>query len=99
MMEAGLMAEVQSLRDSGVDGRYPAMSGLGYRQLLSYLAGETTLDEAVERIKFETHRFARQQNTWFRLDDPQINWFDMAEVNVETAVASFVSDWLHRGKT
>ena len=46
-------------------------------QLIAFLEGERTLEEAVERIKFETHRFARQQATWFRLDDERIRWFDL----------------------
>ena len=54
-----------------------------------------TLDEAVERIKFETHRFARQQNTWFRTADPAITWFDMGEEGIETAVLAFVNRWLN----
>ncbi|MCA9934638.1 MAG: tRNA (adenosine(37)-N6)-dimethylallyltransferase MiaA, partial [Anaerolineales bacterium] len=65
MMSDGLLAEVEALRDAGHGRFLPAMSGLGYRQLYAYLDGEMALDEAIERIKFETHRFARQQNTWF----------------------------------
>ncbi len=94
MMAAGLLDEVQALRDAGYNRFLPAMSGLGYRQLYAYLEGEMTLEEAVERIKFETHRFARQQNTWFRTDDPAIAWFDMGEAGVETAVLDYVREWL-----
>lgn len=94
MMADGLLAELEELRDAGYGRSLPSMSGLGYRQLWVYLAGEMSLDEAVERIKFETHRFARQQATWFRLDDPAIHWFDAAAVEVVTAVATFVQDWL-----
>ena len=96
-MAEGLLAEVQELRERGY-GRYlPAMSGLGYRQLLAYLDGEMTLEEAVERIKFETHRFARQQYTWFRRDDERIHWFEMGEEGVETAVMQHVGSWLQAG--
>ncbi len=94
MMKNGLLAELEGLRDGGY-GRYlSSMSGLGYRQLWAYLDGEMTLDEAVERIKFETHRFSRQQNNWFRRDDERINWFDMEQDGVETAVIKFVQNWL-----
>lgn len=90
MMAAGLLAEVSALRQAGY-GRYlPAMSGLGYRQLYAHLEGEMTLAEAVQRIKFETHRFVRQQYTWFRLDDPRITWFDLETVDGETAVLRYV---------
>jgi tRNA dimethylallyltransferase len=94
MMEAGLLAEVEALKAAGYKRPLPAMSGLGYRQLLAYLAGETTLAEAVERIKFETHRFARQQHTWFRADDARIHWFDMGEEGPEEAVLAAVQGWL-----
>jgi tRNA A37 N6-isopentenylltransferase MiaA len=52
--------------DRGYDWELPAMSGLGYIQFRPYLAGETTLEEAVERVKLETHDFIRRQYTWFR---------------------------------
>ena len=94
MISAGLLAELEVLRDAGYGRSLPAMSGLGYQQLWAYLAGEMTLDEAVERIKFETHRFARQQNTWFRQDDPRIAWFDLGGDGGETAVIDHVQHWL-----
>lgn len=94
MMANGLLAEVKALRDAGYGRSLPSMSGLGYRQLYAHLAGEMTLDEAVARIKFETHRFVRQQNTWFRAEDPRIVWFDMEQDGVETAVLDYVRAWL-----
>ena len=54
----------------------PAMTGLGYRQIGQYSAGEVDLDEAVALIKKGTRRFVQQQYNWFRLDDPQIHWLD-----------------------
>ena len=93
MIAAGLLDEVEALRDAGYGRRLPALSGLGYRQLSPYLEGEMSLAEAVERIKFETHRFVRQQYTWFRLDDPRIHWFDMDDDGVEAAVIELVRDW------
>lgn len=92
MMAAGLLAEVKRLYGAGY-GRYlPSMSCLGYRQMLDHLAGKLTLAEAIERMKFETHRFARQQHTWFRQDDERIVWFDMGDDGVETAVFAYVKD-------
>ncbi len=99
MMAAGLLAELAELRGKGYGRSLPAMSGLGYKQLWAYLDGEMSLDAAIERIKFETHRFARQQATWFRRDDPAITWFEMADEGVETAVIAFVQQWLNVGET
>ena len=98
MMADGLLAELKRLRDLGYGRSLPSMSGLGYRQLWAYLDGEMGLDEAVERIKFETHRFARHQANWFRPDNPAITWFGMDD-DVETAVLDHVKRWLKEGET
>jgi tRNA dimethylallyltransferase len=79
MMEMGLLDEVKRLVETGYGWDLPAMSGLGYRQIGQYLRGEVSLEEAVALIKKETRRFVRQQYNWFRLDDPQIKWFDVSE--------------------
>jgi tRNA dimethylallyltransferase len=94
MMAVGLLAEIETLRQAGYGRHLPAMSGLGYKQLWAYLDGEMSLEEAVERAKFETHRFVRQQATWFRLDDPAITWFDMEKEGAEAAVLNFVRQWM-----
>lgn len=94
MMAAGLLDEVTGLLAAGYGAELPPMSGLGYRQLLTYLAGKSSLEEAVERIKFETHRFARQQATWFRRDDPRIMWFDLDEDDQAMEAVAYVEDWL-----
>jgi len=94
MMESGLLDEVTELKRQGYDGNLGSMSGLGYRQLLAYLDGETTLDEAVERIKFETHRFIRQQSNWFRLDDKAITWFDVTTPAWKELAVSHVQEWI-----
>ena len=77
MMEAGLLDEVKGLVGMGYGRHTPAMSGLGYQQLLDYLDRTLTLDEAVERIKYETHRFVRHQNNWFERQIQNVNWFDV----------------------
>lgn len=94
MMEAGLLQEVHELAEEGFGRKLPAMSGLGYRQLWAYLRGEMTLEEAVERIKYETHRFVRQQYNWFKPEDPHIHWFDVTEEGWAKRVEALVEDWL-----
>lgn len=94
MMSAGFLEEVEHLLNQGFDHYLPSMSGLGYRQLCAYLRGECTLEEAIVRIKFETHRYARQQNTWFKTDDPTIKWFDVLHDNWVRDVEYFVESWL-----
>ena len=94
MMATGFLDEMKQLYQAGYSRQLPAMSGLGYRQLYAFFEGEMSLEEAVERIKFETHRFARQQATWFRQDDAQIHWFDLGEEGAATTVSTFLHDWL-----
>lgn len=93
MMADGFLDEVKRLRDAGYGRQLPAMSGLGYRQLWAYLAGESSLEEAIERIRFDTHRFVRQQATWFREDDPAIVWYEIG-AGLEAAVVEHVALWL-----
>lgn len=94
MLANGLVEEVTKLREQGYTAQIPAMSGLGYRQILTYLRGEMTLEEAVDRIKFETHRFARQQATWFRQDDPRIHWIDASANDPLEDIRVAVASWL-----
>lgn len=66
MIKNGLVDEVKKLLDMGCKRDSTAMQGLGYKEILSYLAGEVTLDEAVYIIKRDTRHFAKRQLTWFR---------------------------------
>jgi tRNA dimethylallyltransferase len=86
MMQRGLLAETQRLLDAGYSPQLPALTGLGYRQMIQHLQGQLSYDEAVAAIKQRTRRFVRQQYTWFRPDDPRIVWFDLEEVGYEAIV-------------
>ena len=77
MIEQGLVEEVKKLVNVGYDSDLPAMSGIGYKQITSFLRDETTLPAAIQQIKFETHRFVRHQYNWFQLKDDRIHWFDI----------------------
>ena len=92
-LAAGLVDEVRRLLAAGYLTASPAMSSLGYRELAAYLRGELSLDVAAERMKFETHRYVRQQYTWFRLDSPAIHWLDIA-TDVVPAALALTRAWL-----
>jgi len=77
MIDRGLVEEVKALISRGYRLDLPSMSGIGYRQIGEYLEGKTSLEAAVQQIKFESHRFARQQYNWFRPKDDRIRWFDI----------------------
>ena len=66
MMEKGLVEEVRALYDKGYRRNMVSMQGLGYKEILDYLEGKCTLEEAVYVIKRETRHFAKRQLTWFR---------------------------------
>lgn len=88
----GLVAETQGLHDRGYGWALPAMSGLGYRQIGAYLRGEMPLEAAVQRLKFDTHRFVRHQYTWFRRD-PRWHWVDTTAGLAVPAVVAAVARW------
>ncbi len=70
MVEAGLIDEVRGLLARGYAVDAPGMTGTGYREVAAYLAGETTLDEALDEMRRQTRRYARRQLTWFRNQMP-----------------------------
>ena len=71
MMEQGLLDEVRSVYDKR---NMNALNTVGYKELFDYLDGRWSLDEAVERIKGNTRRYARKQLTWFKRDE-NMKWF------------------------
>lgn len=81
MVEAGFADEVRSLLEAGYSRALPSMSGIGYAEMSAHLAGEITLEEAVERTKTGTHRLARHQNAWFKAGDERISWADAGDMS------------------
>jgi tRNA dimethylallyltransferase len=84
-MADGFLDEVRAL--SALGPSRTAAQALGYRELLAHLAGECTLDEALERAIVRTRRFARRQERWFRRD-PRLQWVDMP-----TTVDEMIGRW------
>jgi len=91
MIEQGLVAEVERLLDMGCDLDLPAMSSIGYKQIGMFLRGELTFATAIQQIKFETHRIARHQYTWFQLKDDRIKWFDIESDNIDAEITTLVA--------
>ncbi len=73
MLENGLVDEVKGLVELGYADSITSMQGIGYKEILSYLRNETTLEEAIEIIKRESRRYAKRQITWFKRINT-INW-------------------------
>ena len=66
MAEEGLVAEVERLLQEGYGPEDPGMTGTGYREVAAHLAGETSLEVALDRMRSVTRKYARRQLTWFR---------------------------------
>jgi tRNA dimethylallyltransferase len=75
MMEMGLEDEARKLMPYR---HLNALNTVGYSELFDYFDGKITRNEAIEKIKQNTRRFAKRQLTWFR-KDPEINWFEPGE--------------------
>jgi len=88
MIQRGLGEEVEQLLKKGYSPSLPSMSGIGYKQIGQFLRGEVTLPEAIDKIKYETHRLARHQYAWFRLRDSRIHWFDVSETKGKASVVA-----------
>lgn len=77
MVKQGLVEEVKHLKDMGCHREMVSMQGLGYKEILDYLDGRLSLDEAVYMIKRETRHFAKRQLTWFKRERDVI-WLNKA---------------------
>ena len=86
MLGAGWLEEVQTLLAQGYTESCAAMNGLGYRELLSYLAGGRGWQETVEAVKLATRRLAKRQLTWFcRMQD--LTWYNLSGADEKVVVA------------
>ena len=92
MMEAGLLEEVRHLHATDRLGEQAA-SAVGYAQLIDYLEGRRTLDQAVEQIKIRTRRFAKQQRTWLRKFRhlPQCLWVEPGKMTPQVIASELVT--------
>lgn len=87
MMKAGLVEEVKELLNAGIEPNQAggAMQAIGYKEIVSALRGEITLERAVELIKQNSRRYAKRQWTWFR-HDSSTRWFDYTEYSSRDAL-------------
>lgn len=85
MVRNGLVDEVRSLVDRGLGQALTSRQAIGYKEIISYLDGDISLDEAVDLIKLRTRRYAKRQLSWFRRDD-RVFWIDIDSVGVDGAV-------------
>jgi len=101
MIDAGLVDEVRGLLEQGYHWHLPSMSAVGYAEFKSFFGNQQTesteaetLDDVLEEIRSNLHRFIRHQYNWFSLDDPVIRWFDITPATHEE-IEAFVRTWLN----
>ena len=82
MLEHGLVEEVRRLQAQGCTRDMVSMQGLGYKEILDYLDGRCSYEEAVRVLKRDTRHFAKRQLTWFRRERDVI-WVDKQEIGYE----------------
>ena len=73
MLEAGLIREIRELLSSGISQKCTAMQAIGYKEFLSALNGECTIEEAAQQVKQASRHYAKRQLTWFRRN-PNMHW-------------------------
>ena len=85
MMENGLVEEVRTLKSMGCHRGQTSMQGLGYKEILDYLDGRCTLDEAVYVLKRDTRHFAKRQLTWFKRER-DVRWLNLPDFGNDAAL-------------
>lgn len=83
MLQRGLVKEVETLKDKGLVKTDVSMQGLGYKEILMYLDGEISLEEAIYRIKRDSRHFAKRQITWFKREK-DVFWLNKPEFSYDT---------------
>ncbi len=91
MLREGLVEEVRKLKESGCGSDLVSMQGLGYKEILCYLNGECTLDEAIYIMKRDTRHFAKRQLTWFRRER-EVLWMNRSDFPSEDAILNAMLD-------
>jgi len=80
MISEGLIDEVKGLLEKGYTRDMVSMQAIGYKEIIDYLEGNFTFEEAVNILKRNTRRFAKRQYTWF-LKDENVKWFHIKDIN------------------
>jgi tRNA dimethylallyltransferase len=96
MVADGLVEEVRGLLALGYSPELPAMSAIGYKQIVAYLEGSMTLDQALAEIRRASRRLVRHQANWFKEDDPQNHVFEVGP-GLEDELVRFIQRWLNGG--
>ncbi len=99
MLEQGLIEEVKALKEMGCTRGMVSMQGLGYKEILDYLDGRCSLDEAVYIIKRDTRHFAKRQLTWFKRErDVRLLELEKFGGDQERVLSHILTEWERKGE-
>lgn len=99
MLQMGLVEEVKKLKERGCCRGMVSMQGLGYKEILDYLDGTCTLDEAVYVLKRDTRHFAKRQLTWFKRER-DVRWLELEKFDSDRKnVLEYILEDYKRGRT
>ena len=82
MFEDGWVGEVEELIKKGFNKELNSFSSIGYNEIYDYLSNNLDLEEAINLIKKRTRNLVRHQYNWFKLNDPEIKWFDSSKHSI-----------------
>ena len=92
MMEKGLLNECIKLKEMGYNSLMQSMQGIGYKEILYYLEGNISLEEAVDMIKQGSRNYAKRQLTWFRRD-PRVKFLDKDSLSYDEILDYIIKDF------
>lgn len=98
MLDTGLLAELEILLRKGYNEKIQALQAIGYKELIAYLHGFCSMEEAVDLLKKNTRHFAKRQITWFKRD-PNIRWFNVDTMSPEElfeASSAYIKESLYK---
>ena len=94
MIDFGWIEEVNQLLKNGIKKSSPAMSSIGYKEVISYIEGEYDINQLEEKIFISTRKLMRHQDNWFKKSDKRIKWIDFD--NSFDLADNIISEWLSK---
>ena len=94
MIDFGWIEEVNQLLKNGIKKSSPAMSSIGYKEVVSYIEGEYDKNQLEEKIFISTRKLMRHQDNWFKKSDKRIKWIDFD--NSFDLADNIISEWLSK---
>jgi tRNA dimethylallyltransferase len=89
MLESGLLDETRWLFNQGLSKEHTCMQAIGYKEMIEYIKGDVSYDEAVAKLKLNTRHYAKRQLTWFR-NERGVRFIDVMK---EDAVDMIVKEY------